>query len=77
MTLEDVRALIERSIPGAAVDVSDMTGTGDHLAVRVVADAFRGKPLVQQHMMVNAAVRGHMEGEGGSIHALKITTEVP
>lgn len=74
MTVDEVRALIERGIPGARVEVRDLTGTGDHFAVRVEAAAFRGLPLVRQHMMVNAAVAGWMEGDGGAIHALKIET---
>lgn len=77
MTVDDLRLLIERGIPGARVEVTDLTGTSDHFAVRVEAEAFRGLPLVRQHMLVNAAVAGEMEGDGGTIHALKIETAVP
>jgi stress-induced morphogen len=74
MTTEQVKKLIEDGIPGAAVEVRDITGTSDHFAVRVSASAFAGKSLMQQHRMVHAALGQHLTT---SIHAVDIKTSVP
>lgn len=72
MTESDLRALIEANIEGARVSVRDMTGTSDHFEVEVVAPAFAGKTLIEQHKMVHAAVGQHLTT---TIHALKIKTK--
>lgn len=78
MTTDEVKSLIEAGIPGAHAEVGDLTGTGDHFAATVVAEAFRGRSLVEQHRMVQAAVASRMEEEGRpGIHALQIKTIVP
>lgn len=78
MTADEVKALIESGIPGARAEVCDLTGTGDHFAVTVVAEAFRGRSLLEQHRMVQAAVASRMEEEGRpGIHALQMKTIVP
>ena len=42
---------------------------GGHFTVRIVSTAFTGKPLVQRHRMIHAAVADLMRRE---IHALSI-----
>ena len=55
--LADVQRLIEDALPGAVVTVEDFAGGGgDHLAVRVTAPQFAGRPLLEQHRMVYGAV---------------------
>lgn len=49
-------------------------GGGGHYIVTVVAEAFAGKGLVDQHRMVNEALR---ELFGGQIHALALHTFSP
>jgi stress-induced morphogen len=66
-----VRQLLLASFPGAKVEVSDMTGTQDHLQAVVVTAAFAGKSRVEQHKMVYAALGELMSGP---IHALALTT---
>lgn len=65
--------MIQRLIPGARVEVSDMTGTGDHFEILVVSKAFEGKPLMEQHKMVFAALEDEMKDR---IHAVKLKTKV-
>ena len=52
---EQIRERILGALPGAAVEVRDMTGTADHYEVRVVAKAFEGCSAVERHRMVYSA----------------------
>ena len=67
---DEIRARIERALPGAAVSVADTTGAGDHFEVEVRASAFAGKTLVEQHQLVYGALGALM----AEIHALSIRT---
>ncbi|MBM3680939.1 MAG: BolA family transcriptional regulator [Actinobacteria bacterium] len=49
-----------------------MGAGGDHLAVRVEAEQFAGKSLIEQHKLIYAAVQAQLDS--GEIHALSITT---
>jgi stress-induced morphogen len=73
--LAEVRRLIEDALPGAAVEVSDQTGTADHLLAVVSAPQFEGLSRIDQHRLVKSAVRERMDD--GSIHALSVKTSVP
>lgn len=74
MQAEEISTMIQRAIPDAAVEISDLAGDGDHYAARVVAESFRGLPRVRQHQRVYAALEGKM---GGVLHALQLTTAIP
>ena len=74
LSTSQVQALIEQGIPGSTVEVSDMTGTSDHFQVRISAEAFAGKSLIEQHKMVHEALGEHLTRE---IHAVDIKTSVP
>jgi stress-induced morphogen len=73
--LEEIRSMIERALPGAAVEVTDQTGTGDHLLASVSAPQFAGLSRIEQHRLVKSAVRERMDD--GSIHALSLKTSPP
>ncbi len=74
MHADDIAALIEAALPGAAVTITDLAGDGDHYAAHVVAEQFRGMSRVAQQRAVYAALGGRM---GGELHALQLTTAVP
>ena len=74
MAADDIRALIEAALPGAAVEITDLAGDGDHYAARVTASQFTGLPRVRQHKLVYDALGGRM---GGELHALQLTTITP
>lgn len=68
-----VKELIETALPGSRATVEDFMGAGgDHLAVRVEAEQFAGKSLIEQHKLIYAAVQAQLDS--GEIHALSITT---
>ncbi|MFN8164350.1 MAG: BolA/IbaG family iron-sulfur metabolism protein [Solirubrobacterales bacterium] len=66
--------MIEAALPGAAVEVSDETGAGDHLRATVTARQFEGLSRIDQHRLVRAAVKERF-GDG-TIHALSVKTDV-
>lgn len=74
MAADEIAGMIRDAIPGAAVEITDLAGDGDHYAARVVSETFRGMPRVRQHQAVYAALGGRM---GGVLHALQLTTAVP
>jgi acid stress-induced BolA-like protein IbaG/YrbA len=72
---ENIRQRILGALPGAEVQVNDTTGTGDHFEAFVVSPAFAGKPMVQQHKLVYAAVQDWLQT--GELHALALKTYTP
>jgi stress-induced morphogen len=75
ISLEEVRLMIEASLPGSKVEVVDETGTQDHLRASVSARQFEGLSRIEQHKLVKKAVQTRFDD--GSIHALSIKTSVP
>jgi stress-induced morphogen len=75
ISTDEVRLMIEASLPGAAVEVIDETGTQDHLRATVTASQFEGLSRIEQHKLVKKAVQSRFDD--GSIHALSIKTSVP
>jgi stress-induced morphogen len=75
ISLDEVRLMIEASLPGAQVEVVDETGTQDHLRAMVSAAQFEGLSRIEQHKLVKRAVQTRFDD--GSIHALSIKTSVP
>jgi stress-induced morphogen len=72
--LQELKSMIEAALPGAAVEVDDETGGGDHLRATVRATQFDGLSRIDQHRLVRAAVKARFDD--GAIHALSIKTEV-
>ena len=69
---QELKQRIESAIPGASVEVEDLTGGGDHFKAVVSADAFAGRSRLEQHRMVYDVFGNEV---GGPIHALSITTQ--
>lgn len=70
--VEQVKEIIEQGIPGAVVDVVDLTGTRDHIGVTVTSAEFKGKRLIQQHQMVMDLLKEELKE---NLHAVQITTK--
>ena len=69
---EDLKRRIEDAIPGARVDVQDLTGGGDHFRATVVAPGFAAMSRIEQHRQVYAVFGAEI---GGPIHALSLETK--
>jgi stress-induced morphogen len=74
MDPDAIKARIVASIPDAAIDLEDLTGTRDHWKARVVSAAFDGKTLIARHRLVMAALADELKGP---IHALTLDTLTP
>ena len=71
-TTDELKQRIEAAIPGAHVEVQDLTGGGDHFRATVVSPAFAGRSRIEQHRMVYDVFGDEV---GGPIHALSIKTQ--
>ena len=68
---DELRARIEEAIPDSRVDVTDLTGGGDHFRARVVAPEFSSMSRIEQHRRVYSVFGAEI---GGPIHALSLET---
>lgn len=74
LSADEVKAMLEKAMPGAKVAVRDLTGTSDHFEMTVVSDLFAGKGMLDQHRMVKDALAEPLKGP---IHALTLKTYTP
>ena len=74
MQAVEIERLIKAALPDATVEITDLAGDGDHYSATVVSSAFKGKTRVQQHQIVNAALKNVL---GGQLHALALRTSAP
>ena len=75
ITPEEIKATLEKALPGAIIEMQDLTGGGDHWQLHIVSSAFEGKGLIEQHRMVNEALKEEMADQ--RIHALALKTYTP
>jgi stress-induced morphogen len=68
---EQLKERIEDAIPDARVEVTDLTGGGDHFRATVVAPEFAQMSRLEQHRRVYAVFGAEI---GGAIHALSLET---
>lgn len=69
MDLNELERLLKAKFPDASIQLSDMTGGGDHLELEIESVQFKSKSPIQQHRMIYEALGDLMNG---SVHALKI-----
>jgi BolA family transcriptional regulator, general stress-responsive regulator len=79
----DIRAAIERELAPTSIEIFDDSARhaghagareGGHFRVTLVSAAFRGRPQLERHRLVYAAVAPLM---GRGIHALNIVARTP
>ena len=71
---DELKQRIEAALPGAHVQVDDLTGGGDHFRAEVVSERFAGLSRIEQHKLVYGVFGDEV---GGAIHALSIKTSTP
>ena len=71
MDFKVVEDLIKDNIKDAKVQVTDLTGTQDHLGLLIISDEFKGKILIDQHQMIMDILKEKLKEE---IHAVQIKT---
>ena len=75
ITPDEIKATLSQALPVSLVETQDLTGGGDHWQLIVVSPAFEGKGLIDQHRMVNEALKEPMADQ--RIHALSLKTYSP
>jgi len=75
ITAEEIKATLTQALPVSLVETQDLTGGGDHWQLIVVSPAFEGKGLIDQHRLVNEALKVPMDDQ--RIHALSLKTFSP
>lgn len=73
MAADRIEALLATAFPDGTVEVIDRTGGGDHFQVIVRSGRFDGLSLVDQHRLVNEALKAPLDD--GTIHELRISTK--
>jgi stress-induced morphogen len=75
ITPDEIKQTLSKALPVSVVETKDLTGGGDHWQVIIVSSAFEGKGLVEQHRMVNEALKAELNDQ--RIHALALKTFTP
>ncbi len=68
---EDLENLIRQKFPQAKIEITDLAGDNDHYSLAIADKNFAGKTRVEQHKMVNEALK---EILGTTLHALQVKT---
>jgi stress-induced morphogen len=71
---QELKERIEQALPGADVQVEDLTGGGDHFRAEIVSEEFQGLGRIDQHRLVYDVFGADI---GGPIHALSLKTSTP
>jgi stress-induced morphogen len=71
---KELKERIQEALPGAQVEVEDLTGGGDHFRADVVSERFDGLSRIEQHKLVYDIFGDEI---GGAIHALSMKTSTP
>jgi len=74
MDVSEIKLKIEQALPGAEVEVRDMTGGGDHFEALVITPEFEGRSMVERHQLVYRALGDAMRQQ---VHALSLKTLTP
>jgi acid stress-induced BolA-like protein IbaG/YrbA len=75
ITPEEIKQTLSQALPVTLVETQDLTGGGDHWQVIIVSSAFEGKGLLEQHRIVNEALKEPLADQ--RIHALALKTYSP
>ena len=75
ITPEEIKQTLSKALPVSLVEAQDLTGGGDHWQGIIVSAAFEGKGLVEQHRLVNEALKEPIGDQ--RIHALALKTYSP
>lgn len=75
ITPEEIKQTLSKALPVLLIETQDLTGGGDHWQVIIVSSAFEGKGLLEQHRLVNEALKSELGDQ--RIHALALKTFTP
>ena len=70
----EIRTRIENALPGATINIKDLTGGKDHYEVEVISPAFEGMGALARHRKVYDIFADVV---GGALHALSLVFPHP
>lgn len=73
ITQEELQNILKKSFPNAQMHITDTIGDGDHYALEIIDDSFKGKSLINQHKMVKEALKEVLQSN--KLHAISIKTK--
>lgn len=68
---QDLESLIKQSFPDSQIEIIDLVGDNNHYSVKIIDQIFEGKNRIEQHKMVNNALKGTL---GDILHAMQLKT---
>jgi stress-induced morphogen len=71
IAFDKLQKILQNSFPNAKIELVDLVGDCDHYSVTIIDEIFSNKTRVQQHKIVNLALK---EILGDELHALQIKT---
>ena len=71
LKLEEIKKMIQESIPDADIAIQDLAGDNNHYSATIKSKVFKGKSKIEQHKLVYKALKGKM---GNELHALALNT---
>ncbi len=71
IAFDKLQKILQNSFPNAKIELVDLVGDSDHYSVTIIDEIFANKTRVQQHKIVNLALK---EILGDELHALQIKT---
>lgn len=74
IAFDKLQKILHNSFPDARIELVDLVGDSDHYSVTIIDKIFANKSRVEQHKMVNLALK---EILGAELHALQIKTLIP
>jgi acid stress-induced BolA-like protein IbaG/YrbA len=75
ITPDEIKRTLSEALPVTLIEAQDLTGGGDHWQLIIVSSAFEGKGLLEQHRIVNEALKEPLADQ--RIHALALKTYSP
>jgi stress-induced morphogen len=66
-----LESILSESFPDAKINLIDLLGDKDHYSLEIKSQQFAGKSRLEQHKIVNLALKKHL---GTTLHALTIKT---
>jgi acid stress-induced BolA-like protein IbaG/YrbA len=72
---DEIKKTLAKALPVTLIETQDLTGGGDHWQLIVVSPVFEGKGLIDQHRIVNEALKEPLADQ--RIHALSLKTFSP
>lgn len=71
ITQDKLYLLINQAFPSAQIKIVDLVGDENHYSVEIIDQSFAGKSRVEQHKMVNLALKDYL---GDALHAMQLKT---